>query len=90
MTEVEVFKTNVEDPGQALLILEKIHHSFRHYIANFDLEDCDKILRITSGTGMVEAAPVIQLLKSQGFHAEVLPGDDDLWQQNQNDLQVFQ
>ena len=32
----------------AHLLLDQIHKSFRHYQANFDLEDCDRILRVES------------------------------------------
>ncbi len=45
---VEVFKTNVEDSSHADLLIEQIHKTYTHYTANFDLEDCDKILRVES------------------------------------------
>ncbi len=56
-------------------LLEQIHKSFPAYKANFDLEDCDKILRIKSESGMVQPMPVILLLKVSGFHAEPLPDE---------------
>ncbi|MGA0560544.1 hypothetical protein ACO2Q8_28020 [Larkinella sp. VNQ87] len=70
---VEVFKTNVEDHRQAERLIDQIHQSFRGYRANFDLEDCDNILRIKSPSGWVEADGVITLLLNSGFRAEVLP-----------------
>ena len=72
---VEVFRTNVKDRFHADLLLEQIHKSFPSYKANFDLEDCDKILRIKSESGMVQTMPVILLLKVRGFHAEPLPDE---------------
>ena len=42
---VEVFKTNVKDCEQAEKLLDAIHGSFINHRANFDLEDCDKILQ---------------------------------------------
>jgi hypothetical protein len=72
---VEVFKTNVGDPQQAHLLLDQIHRSFRHYRANFDLEDCDKILRVKSVHDFIPPSPLINLLKEFGFEAEVLPED---------------
>ena len=73
---VEVFKTNVSDPGQANMLLDQIHKSFTNYKANFDLEDCDKILRVQSTKGgYIPPSPLINLLKDFGFEAEVLPED---------------
>jgi hypothetical protein len=70
---VEVFKTNVKDGREAMLLLGRIHAAFTGYKANFDLEDCDRILRVKSITGSVEAYRLIGLLKELGCHAEVLP-----------------
>jgi len=72
---VEVFRTNVKERFHADLLLEQIHKSFPTYKANFDLEDCDKILRIKSESGMVQPMPVILLLNESGFHAEPLPDE---------------
>jgi len=55
------------------MLIERIHRTFTEYKANFDLEDCDRILRVTSSTGPVEARRLIRLLKELGFNAEVLP-----------------
>jgi hypothetical protein len=70
---VEVFITDVKDHREAQLLLEQIHAAFTGYEANFDLEDCDRILRVLSITGRVESHRVIGLLKKLGCHAEVLP-----------------
>ncbi len=72
---VEVFKTNVEDWEEAQRLLAQIHRNFLHYRANFDLEDCDKILRVKSTTDYIQAAALIRLLRESGFDAEVLPDD---------------
>jgi hypothetical protein len=72
---VEVFKTNVERHDHADMLIEQIHQIFTDYKANFDLEDCDKILRVKSASGFVHSSPVIELLKYYGFEAEVLPDD---------------
>lgn len=70
---VEVFKTNVCLQEEANTLLKSIHQEFPAYQANFDLEDCDKILRVKCQQ-KVEPAPLIGLLRSSGFEAEVLPG----------------
>lgn len=75
MGMVEVFKTNVREQYQAKLLIAQIHKIFEDYTANFDLDDCDKILRVESSKGFVDAFQLIALLKDLGFEAEVLPDD---------------
>lgn len=70
---VEVFITDVKGQREAQILLERIHVAFTGYKANFDLEDCDRILRVLSATGCVESRRIIRLLKDLGCHAEVLP-----------------
>lgn len=70
---VEVFKTDVNHRMHANMLIEQIHKTFTGYKANFDLEDCDRILRVKSITGAVEARRLIRLLDELGFRAEVLP-----------------
>ncbi|GAB3331173.1 hypothetical protein GCM10027299_36750 [Larkinella ripae] len=70
---VEVFKTDVNDRRHATSLITQIHLSFRGYAAHFDLEDCDKILRIQSVTGLVNTSGIIEIVQHYGFKAEVLP-----------------
>jgi len=72
---IEVFKTNVTEQQEATLLLHHIHKNFINYSANFDLEDCDNILRIKSKSGWIEPSFVIKLLNQFGFDAEVLPDE---------------
>jgi hypothetical protein len=69
---IEVFKTNVSDQAQANLLVNKIQKKFTDYNANFDLKDCDNILRIKCINGSIEACCVIDLLNDSGFYAEIL------------------
>lgn len=71
---VEVFKTNVEDPHHAAMLVACIHKTFAGYRANFDLEDCDKILRVKSA-GVIQSHVLIELLDDLGVVAEILPDD---------------
>ncbi|MFZ1679237.1 MAG: hypothetical protein WBP41_19180 [Saprospiraceae bacterium] len=73
---IEVFKTNVINDEHAKMLIDQIHFEFSHYKVNFDLEDCDKILRVESVTGYVDSSILINLLDSFGFYAEILPDDD--------------
>lgn len=71
---VEVFKTNVSTRRYANTLLNQIHKAFTSYNANFDLDDCDNILRIQCDEGSIKPKALIMFLKDFGCHAEVLPG----------------
>lgn len=43
---VEIFKTNVQKETETNYIIAVIKREFPSYKVNFDLEDCDKILRV--------------------------------------------
>jgi hypothetical protein len=70
---VEVFKTNVIESNHANMLVSQIHENFADYKANFDLSDCDKILRVKSYNGSVQSSLLINLISHLGFYAEVLP-----------------
>jgi hypothetical protein len=70
---VEVFKTDVGHPEAAALLVQQIQQVAPSYKVNFDLTDCDRILRVQSFSQPVNAHMIIELLKDYGFHAEVLP-----------------
>ncbi len=67
---IEVFKTNVQEVEHSQMIVGKLLEHFPNSIINFDLEDCDKILRIHSSS--ISNRKIIALLHSYGFHCEVL------------------
>lgn len=69
---VEVFKTNVTNIHQARTIVAVIENQFDGYKVNFDLDDCDRILRVEASRGSFEADPLIGLLNTLGVRAEVL------------------
>jgi hypothetical protein len=70
---IEVFKTNVTERKDANMLIKAITNIECDYIPNFDLDDCDNILRIKNRSGAVMSAFVIEILKDYGFIAEVLP-----------------
>lgn len=71
MESIEVFRTNVETSEQALRLLELIHQNFPQYTANFDLDDCDRILRIKSSE-LIRENSIPDFLQQNGFDAAVL------------------
>lgn len=70
---IQVFRTNVNDPSAASLLLHRIHEVFPQYEANFDLDDMDRILRVKSASGYVHEQKVIELVIAAGYLAVVLP-----------------
>ena len=67
---VEVFKTNVQKKAQSKKLLCALCEAFPSFKINFDLSDCDKVLRV-EGDNM-EAVGIMILVKEYGFNCEVL------------------
>ena len=67
---VEVFKTNVQKKAQSKMLLSILSEAFPSLKINFDLSDCDKVLRV-EGDNM-EALPIMILVKEYGFTCEIL------------------
>jgi hypothetical protein len=67
---VEVFKTNVQKVSQAKKLVALLLQNFPGNKINFDLKDCDKILRIEGDSFLPEK--VILLVKENGFTCKVL------------------
>ena len=67
---VEVFKTNVQKKAQSRLLLLVLYEAFPSFKINFDLSDCDKVLRV-EGENM-EAWSIRILVEKHGFTCEVL------------------
>ena len=72
---VEVFKTNVTADADADMLIAELHKVFPFYKVNFDLDDCDHILRVKSMSGDINPFPIMVLLKDFGFDATALPDD---------------
>ena len=67
---IEVFKTNVQKKIQSKMLLSILSEAFPSFKINFDLSDCDKVLRVEGDT--MEAFRIIMLVKEYGFNCEVL------------------
>ena len=67
---VEVFKTNVQHPELAEKLISILRGRFALSKVNFDLEDCDKILRVEGKQICVET--IIKILNTHGLECEVL------------------
>ena len=72
---VEIFKTNVLEASVACRLVDLLLQQFPGCKINFDLHDCDKILRVACSCGTVQPSFLIDILSDFGFQAEVLPDD---------------
>lgn len=68
---VNVYKTDITQQNQAKLLLSDLEQRFpgRHF--NFDLEDCDRILRVEGHN--IDSEQIIKMLNLQGFYCDELP-----------------
>jgi len=67
---IEVFKTDVQQPGTANLLIAKLMLLFPGSRVNFDLEDCDRVLRVEGEN--ICRQKTTQLLKSSGYRCQEL------------------
>jgi hypothetical protein len=67
---VEVFKTNVEDLAGAAMLVGLLQKLITNSRVNFDLEDCDKILRIEGLD--ISTQLVIGILEDHGYLCRLL------------------
>ena len=68
---ISVFKTSVTNTKEIEILKPQLDIQLEFAKWNFDLEDCDNILRIESKTETAEQ--IIRLLNKNGFECEELP-----------------
>lgn len=68
---VEVFKTNVEATDESARIIDELLQRYPLNRINFDLSDCDRILRVEGEN--VHAGGIIELMAAIDYVCEVLP-----------------
>ena len=67
---IEVFKTDVQKVESSKMLITQLLAHWPACKINFDLEDCDRVLRV-EGEGFC-ADRVIELLKLNGHYCEIL------------------
>lgn len=67
MKQVEIFKTGVCKASEAEAVINALLRCFPHYLINFDLDDCDNILRVETGYGHIDEKQVRQLMTELGY-----------------------
>ena len=60
---VEIFRTNVKNKRTAGKLLKALQTHLPTFRFNFDLEDCDRILRAQSNGCPVECTKIIQIVR---------------------------
>lgn len=71
-TVILVFKTNVASERDAIRIVNQLIAKWPDLKINFDLDDCDNILRIESFNECLEVRTITQYLKKIGYSIEEL------------------
>ncbi len=70
---VEVFKTNICSPKDAEQVIKSLTQLAPIYKINFDLEDCDKVLRIeVESAATIDIEQVMKIVKKANFEIEVM------------------
>lgn len=69
---IEVFKTSIQTQLQAKIVRQLLLVQNPSLEINFDLEDCDKILRIQNIEDAVDISSVLKVLNETGIYVEVL------------------
>lgn len=67
---IEVFKTDVQDAAEAERIIGLLLQYYPDGRINFDLQDCDKILRVVNNA--ICPGEIARIIKSCGYQCEVL------------------
>lgn len=67
---VEIFKTNVKEEKHAAAIISMLCHHLPACMINFDLDDCDNILRVKGENFCV--TQITELLRQFGFTCSLL------------------
>jgi hypothetical protein len=67
---VEVFRTNVRRKRQAKTVMDILSKQFPLFRINFDLEDCDNILRVEGENICPES--IAELVAENGYECNVL------------------
>ena len=69
---VEIFKTNVTHTSEANFIIKNLHKHFPSCRVNFDLNDCDRILRIEGKAADIDIESILKIVKENNYEIELI------------------
>ena len=70
---VEVYRTDVTTRSTAAWLLGQLRRHFPGWCISFDLEDCDRVLRVESPGVAIPTEFIAVVLKENGYRCEPLP-----------------
>jgi len=73
MNNIEVYKTDLDDRLAANKILDEIRRAFPGSDPSFDLEDCDRVLRIEKPGSEIDERRIQNILNTYGYEMNELP-----------------
>lgn len=74
MLDLEIFRTTVRCSAAAAALGEQLRGLLpRGARISFDLEDCDRVLRVQTPGRPLNVASVVALLQQSGYRCEPLP-----------------
>jgi len=71
--QIEIFYTSIDNPESACTARRRIESAFPGYRVNFDLADCDRVMRVVTARGRIAIDQLITLLREEGITAGILP-----------------
>jgi len=69
---VEIFRTNVSDASEANSIARNLLGHFPSCKITFDLDDCDRILRIEGRGCDINITSILEIVKGQHYEIELI------------------
>lgn len=73
MTPIEVFRTDILAEHEARRLNAVIQEKFPHYQVNFDLTDCDKVMRVRCPKGHIDVDTLKELATDVDVTISPLP-----------------
>jgi hypothetical protein len=70
---VEAYRTTVTSPGAASGLLRQLRSFFPGWCISFDLDDCDRVLRVETPGDPIDNNLIAGLLRQSGYACEPLP-----------------
>ncbi|MDB4920688.1 methyltransferase type 11 [Mucilaginibacter sp.] len=71
MKQVEIFKTDVHNEGEASLVIFLLDEYYPDFKVNFDMDDDDKILRVESTEKQISGSEIESLLEGIGVCCKI-------------------
>lgn len=69
---IEVYKTDIINRKTAKRVRKMLRQRFPNLLIDFDLEDCDNILRVENPEGNLDSHLIFDQVLKMGFFIEVL------------------